>query len=77
MPTYVYECQLCGQFETEQSIVEPALEYCPACGAGVRRLIAGKTSFVMKGRGASASNCDRAVPCCGRPTRCDTPPCHK
>ena len=75
MPTYLHECAHCGEFEAHQSILDDALEHCPSCGAAVRRLIAGGTSFVMKGRGASASRCDRATPCCGRETRCDKPPC--
>lgn len=75
MPNYVYECQHCGEFETEQSIVEPALGSCPTCGAAVRRLIAGRTGIIVKDRGTSVADCDRTVPCCGRQTRCDVPPC--
>jgi hypothetical protein len=43
----------------------------------VRRVIAGSTSFIMKGQGASASHCGKETPCCGRETRCDKPPCGK
>jgi putative FmdB family regulatory protein len=74
MPTYVYECAACGEFEQEQSIAAPPLEQCPQCGAAVHRLIAGGTGFIIKG-GASASRCERPTPCCGRETRCDKPPC--
>jgi putative FmdB family regulatory protein len=77
MPTYVYECAKCGEFEQEQSISDPVLERCPRCGGEVRRVIAGGTGFIMKGRGASASHCDKETPCCGRETRCDKPPCGK
>jgi putative FmdB family regulatory protein len=77
MPTYVYECTQCGEFERQQSISEPPLGRCPTCGGEVRRLIAGGTGFIMKGRGSSNSHCDRATPCCGRETRCDRPPCEK
>jgi putative FmdB family regulatory protein len=77
MPTYIYECTRCGEFEQEQAISASALDHCPTCGDVVRRLIAGGTSFVMKGGGASASHCDRSTPCCGRETRCDRPPCGK
>jgi putative FmdB family regulatory protein len=77
MPTYVYECKSCGQFEVHQPMSEAALESCPECGAAVRRLISGGSGFIMKGRGARASHCERPAPCCGRETRCDEPPCNK
>lgn len=77
MPTYVYECTNCGEFEQQQAISDPAFQRCPNCGAVVRRVIAGGTSFIMKGRGVSAYQCDRSTPCCGRDTRCDQPPCGK
>ncbi len=57
MPTYVYECAECGEFEQQQSIKEPALTRCPKCGGEVRRLIAGGTSFILKGGGWSKSSC--------------------
>ena len=77
MPTYVYECEGCGEFEQQQSIMEPALTRCPRCGKDIRRLIVGGSGFIMKGLGGSASHCDRETPCCGRETRCDRPPCGK
>jgi putative FmdB family regulatory protein len=77
MPTYVYECPRCGEFELRHSISEPARERCPTCGAAVRRLIAGGPSFIVRGRGAEASHCQRQAPCCGRETRCGSPPCRK
>jgi putative FmdB family regulatory protein len=77
MPIYVYECTRCGEFEQQQRISEPALERCPACGDAVRRVIAAGVSFIIKGRGASVSHCERDTPCCGRETRCDRPPCGK
>lgn len=76
MPIYVYECDKCGEFEEQQSISAPVLSSCPVCGGKVERLIAGGTSFIMKGRGASA-HCERETPCCGQATRCDKPPCGK
>jgi len=77
MPTYVYECTQCGEFEEQQSISEPARERCPTCGNEVRRVIAGGINVIVKGRGASASHCEKETPCCGRETRCDRPPCGK
>jgi putative FmdB family regulatory protein len=75
MPTYVYQCESCGEFEHQQSILEAALTQCPRCGHRVRRLILGGSGFIMKGRGRSASECGRDSPCCGRETRCEKPPC--
>ena len=75
MPTYVYECSRCGELEVDQSITAPPLERCPQCGLPVKRLIAGGTSFVLKGGGGPRTHCDREAPCCGRATRCDKPPC--
>jgi len=64
MPTYVYECPVHGEFEVEQKITDPKLWGCPkeikdwlvpwrtaTCGEPVERLIAGGTSFVLKGSG--------------------------
>ena len=76
MATYLYACSRCGELEAEQAMSEPAWERCPTCGGPLRRLIAGGTSFVMKGRGAG-NPCERQVPCCGREQRCDRPPCGK
>lgn len=75
MPTYVYECIRCGEFEEQQSISDPARERCPTCESEVRRVIAGGTSVIIKGRPAEASRCERETPCCGRATRCDRPGC--
>lgn len=75
MPTYVYACAECGEFEAEQRLVEPALERCPGCGRPVRRVIAGGTSAIVKGGSGGAGRCDRATPCCGRAVRCERPPC--
>ena len=77
MPTYTYQCAQCGEFEIHQGMTEPRLATCPDCGGTVTRLIAGGTGFIMKGKGSANTNCGNETPCCGRPTRCDTPPCGK
>jgi putative FmdB family regulatory protein len=77
MPTYTYRCESCGDFELQQPISDQPLNDCPQCKGPVKRIIAGGTGFIMKGKGASASRCDRETPCCGRETRCDKPPCGK
>ncbi|MBN2194940.1 MAG: zinc ribbon domain-containing protein [Polyangiaceae bacterium] len=75
MPTYLYDCEECGEFEAEQSISAAALSHCPTCGRDVRRVIAGATGAIVRGGGGSARHCERETPCCGRATRCDKPPC--
>lgn len=77
MPTYVYQCSRCGEFEHQQPISETPLERCPQCGGDVRRMIAGGTSFIIKGSGTTSSHCEREKPCCGRETRCNNMPCGK
>lgn len=60
MPTYVYECGECGEFEIEQRITEPALTVC-ACGEPVRRLICGVGIIIpayMKAPGSTGSSSD-------------------
>ena len=63
MPTYVYECEKCGEFEQQQSIKAPALTRCPKCGGDVRRIVAGGTSFILKGDGWYKSSCSDGS-CC-------------
>ena len=74
MPTYTYLCAGCGEVEVRQSMSDPPLESCPQCGGIAKRVIAPGGSFIMKGKG-NAAHCGQETPCCGRETRCDTPPC--
>ncbi len=61
MPTYVYECSECGEFEIEQSIHGPALTTC-VCGEPVRKLIVGVLPLkdalpgYMKAQGSDSSD---------------------
>ena len=56
MPTYLYECQIHGEFEEQHSIKEQ-LEECPKCkeegrpSQKVKRLISNGTSFILMGSG--------------------------
>ena len=50
MPTYLYECEKCGQFEELQKITADPLEECPDCGSDVKRLI-GSPGIIFKGSG--------------------------
>jgi len=52
MPTYEYECKICGyRFDVFQSIKDEPLKTCPECGKEVRRLINGGTGVIFKGGG--------------------------
>lgn len=52
MPSYDYECTVCGhRFEMFQSMSEPPLTECPQCGKRVRRLIGGGMGIIFKGSG--------------------------
>lgn len=54
MPTYEYECKSCEQsYEVEQRMTDKPIEQCQTqgCDGKPKRLIAGNTSFVLKGKG--------------------------
>lgn len=48
MPTYVYECPDCGQFEEYQSIKDDPIQKCPDCNSEINRVIQ-PTLFAVKG----------------------------
>ncbi|WP_408999073.1 FmdB family zinc ribbon protein [Syntrophus buswellii] len=79
MPTYEYECELCGlKFERQQAISEGPLSECPECRGAVRRLISGGTGFLFKvsGRGREGCSLERTGrTCCGREERCGNASC--
>jgi putative FmdB family regulatory protein len=51
VPTYVYECQACGErVEHVQSIKEPAKTTCERCGGKLERVIT-PAGFILKGGG--------------------------
>lgn len=47
---YDYECDNCGRFEVKQSMYDDALQVCPKCGNGVRRIIVLPPRPIWKGR---------------------------
>ena len=54
MPTYEYQCQLCGhEFEEYQSITAAPLSDCPeeGCEGSVKRLISAGAGLLFKGSG--------------------------
>ena len=85
MPTYAYECQECGhKFERFGGMSDPPVKRCPECEGEVQRLIGTGAGIIFKGSGFYATDhrntgekptCGRDHTCCGRQTRCDSPPC--
>jgi putative FmdB family regulatory protein len=84
MPTYEYECKVCGlRFDRRQAMTEAPLAECPECGGEVHRLVSGGAGFILKGRGrgwagpqdngCSLERLGRT--CCGLDERCGSPPC--
>ena len=53
MPTYQYECNVCGyEFEKLQSMLEKKLKKCPECGKDeLFRLIGSGSGIIFKGSG--------------------------
>ena len=52
MPTYEYRCNDCQhEFEEFQSISDPPITICPACGGKTERLITGGAGLIFKGSG--------------------------
>jgi putative FmdB family regulatory protein len=51
MPTYEYECQVCGvHFERKQSVHDDPMQNCPDCGGKVRKLFF-PAGIIFKGSG--------------------------
>ena len=53
MPTYQYECDVCGHsFEILQSMLDKKLKKCPECGKNkLHRLIGAGNGIIFKGSG--------------------------
>jgi putative FmdB family regulatory protein len=52
MPTYEYECKMCGHtFDVFQNMSDTPLKTCPKCGKELRRLINGGSGIIFKGSG--------------------------
>lgn len=60
MPTYLYHCEVHGEFENEHSIND-ILTLCPSCqkeekNTKVKRLIAPNAGFILLGSGWAKDN---------------------
>lgn len=52
MPTYEYECDVCGNgFEVVQKMMDAPIEECPECGKKVHRVLSGGIGISFKGSG--------------------------
>jgi len=52
MPTYEYECEVCGnKFEMFQNIKDKPIKECPKCKGHVKRLIGAGAGVIFKGSG--------------------------
>ncbi len=61
MPTYEYDCEVCGNnFELFQSISAPPADNCPNCGGAVKRRIHGGVGLIFKGSGFYLTDYKRA-----------------
>jgi putative FmdB family regulatory protein len=58
MPTYEYECQVCGHsFERFQSMSAAPVRVCPACGRRkVKRLLGTGAGIIFRGSGFYATD---------------------
>ncbi|MGB6838252.1 MAG: zinc ribbon domain-containing protein [Dehalococcoidia bacterium] len=70
MPIYDYRCRDCGEVhEVFLRSAENDPTGCPSCGSGqLERLF---TSFHVLGQSMGGGD----TTCCGRDSRCDSPPC--
>lgn len=78
MPTYEYECSVCGhRFTQLQGINDKPLKKCPECSGSVRRIITGGAGVIFKGPGFYATDYKKSNqssgPCCGEAKGCDQP----
>ncbi len=63
MPTYVYECEKCGErFEILQGITEPPRKRCPKCRGKLKRIITPGGGFIFKGSGFYETDYKRKEP---------------
>ncbi|MCX8093680.1 MAG: hypothetical protein N3E50_05885 [Candidatus Goldbacteria bacterium] len=74
MPTYVYKCDNCGEFEIQQSINDDAYKICPKCnGDKIRRMITNTAGIIMKDKGQKSLPANIPPQCkgCGKINECD------
>ncbi|MCJ7812977.1 zinc ribbon domain-containing protein [bacterium] len=52
MPTYEYQCKVCGHFfELFQAITDKPIQKCPVCQGSVKKLISSGVGLIFKGSG--------------------------
>lgn len=74
MPTYEYECQICGHcVEAFQSMGDAPLTEWPQCGGSLQRIISGGSGFVLIGSGFNQNHYKKHNTCCSKGESCDNP----
>lgn len=72
MPIYEYKCEKCGAVteRLQKSMQDEEKSTCSQCGSS-------KTSRILSMPFVSvkSSSSSQGATCCGRDTRCETPPC--
>lgn len=53
MPTYNYQCEICGPIEIFHSIMDDAKTICPYCNSKITKLISSGGAVIIKGREAN------------------------
>jgi putative FmdB family regulatory protein len=51
MPTYVYKCPKCGNFDYYQNMNDSPLQNCPTCGSTVKKMISAGSGIIYKTNG--------------------------
>jgi len=77
MPTYQYECSVCGHsFEIVQSMADKRLLKCPKCKKNkLIRLIGSGSGIIFKGSGFYETDYKRKAPAADKPSKAKTPTC--
>ncbi len=71
MPTYDYECKICGHnFEKFQNMTDPALKECPECSGEVRKKINSGHGIIFKGSGFYETDYKRKPQNCAKADKC-------
>ncbi len=77
MPTYEYECTVCGhRFTKFQSINDEPVKKCPECSGKVNRLISGGMGVIFKGSGFYSTDYKKKSSgdsCCSQGNQCENP----
>ncbi len=67
MPTYNYECEICGHaFKRFQSMTDEPVKECPECAGSAKRLISRGAGVIFKGKGFYQTDYKNSEPKCDK-----------